>query len=683
MPIVTLITFLFFTGMVGLITWLITHRDDHDSSTGYFLAGRSLTFPLIAGSLLLTNLSTEQMVGLNGAAFIDGFCVMVWEVVAVLALVSMALFFLPRFLKSGIATVPQLLEIRFDHQTQVITNLIFLIAYATILLPIILYTGARGMIGILDIEGMLGIGETTALWLIVWVVGIIGSMYALFGGLRSVAVSDTLNGIGLLVGGLITYFGLSALGAGEGFFAGWEKITADQADRLNSIGGAGSSVPFGTVFSGILLLNLFYWCTNQQIIQRTFGAKSLAEGQKGVILTGGLKLLGPMYLVFPGMIAFALFASEGLKADVTYGRLVNHVLPPWLAGFFAAAMIGAILSSFNSALNSTCTLFSLGLFKNVIKKNATEHEIVRSGKIFGWLIAGASMCVAPLLAETKSIFAYLQKMNGLYFIPIFSVVLVGLLSKRVPPLAAKVALIVGFLVIAAGYFIPLGPADAKIVAADVTQVEGADKAVTFNVHLTKACEKPVTVEYATVAGTAEKDKDYTEATGTLVFAPGETRKDVNVNLLVNDDPQATDEDSEKPEKKAFFLTLKAPDGIDVSRAYVIPSGAAAAAARIIDAEKATPEITKEIAALADAALKAPDVGSKFVTDYIHDFHFLGVVFVLLVALMLVIGAVKPRQTDWVQEDVKAIDMTPWKHAGKACIVLALIVLTIYALFAKF
>ena len=197
MNAITIISFLFFTSLVGVLTWRLTRRDDHASTGGYFLAGRSLTFPLIAGSLLLTNLSTEQMVGLNGAAFTDGLCVMVWEVVCVVALVFMAWFFLPRFLKSGVATVPQYLEIRFDHQTQIITNLIFLVAYVGILLPIMLYTGARGMIGIMDVDSMLGSlpeslsvdRETCALWLIVWMVGVIGSVYALFGGLRTVAVS--------------------------------------------------------------------------------------------------------------------------------------------------------------------------------------------------------------------------------------------------------------------------------------------------------------------------------------------------------------------------------------------------------------------------------------------------------------------------------------------------------------
>jgi SSS family solute:Na+ symporter len=458
-----LVSFLFFTSMVAVLTFWLTRRDDHATSRGYFLAGRSLTWPLIAGSLLLTNLSTEQMVGLNGAAFKHGFAVMVWEVVAVIALVCMALFFLPRFLRSGVSTVPEYLEIRFDHQTQVITNLIFLFAYAGILLPIILYTGATGLIGILDVQGYLGLeSHTVTLWIIVWVVGIVGSLYAIFGGLRTVAVSDTLNGIGLLVGGMmIVWFGLRALGEGD-LSAGIDALSAGNPGRFNSIGDEDSGVPFGTVFSGILLLHLFYWTTNQQIIQRTFGAKSLAEGQKGVLATGLLKLLGPVYLVIPGMIAYAMFAGQDIKADHSYGLLVNQVLPTPLAGFFAAVLMGAILSSFNSALNSTCTLFSLGLYKRVINPRADNRQVVRSGKIFGWILAVFSMSLAPLLYGQESIFAYLQKMNGLYFIPIFAVVLVGMLTRRVPPIAAKVALVTGFLVIACGYFVP--PA-ATVVAS--------------------------------------------------------------------------------------------------------------------------------------------------------------------------------------------------------------------------
>jgi len=451
-----LFTFALFTGFVAVVTILLTRRDDHASSTGYFLAGRRLTGPVIAGSLLLTNLSTEQMVGLNGAAFADGFAVMAWEVVAGLSLVLMALFFLPRFLKSGIATVPQYLEIRFDKGARSITTMIFLAAYAGILLPIILYTGARGLDGILDMEALTGIeSETGRVWLAVWVVGILGSLYALFGGLRTVAISDTLNGIGLLVGGmLIAYYGLMKVGGDQGIAAGFAAIQEAHPERLNSIGGAESSVPFGTLFTGVLLLNLFYWCTNQQIIQRTLGASSLREGQKGVLFCGLLKLLGPIYLVLPGIIAYQLYAGTDIHKDVAYGTLVRDVLPEPLTGFFLAVMVGAILSSFNSALNSTTTLFSLGIYKGLVRPDATEQQVVRRGKTFGWILAIAAMLLAPQLVGQDSIFGYLQKMNGLYFIPIFAVVVVGMLTKRVPAVAAKVALVVGFVAIALGYFVP-------------------------------------------------------------------------------------------------------------------------------------------------------------------------------------------------------------------------------------
>jgi len=541
---ITIASFLFFTGLVALCTILMTRTHDHSSSTGYFLAGRKLTFTFIAGSLLLTNLSTEQMVGLNGAAFKDGFCVMVWEVVAVLALVLMAVFFLPRFLRSGIATVPQFLEERFDSGTQVITNLIFLIAYAVILLPIILYTGARGLGWMLNMQELTGIrNETTILWLTVWFVGLIGASYAILGGLRTVAVSDTLNGIGLLAGGfMIAYFGLQAisgqLGDGRGIFEGMRILEETQGDRINSIGGPDSSVPFFTIFTGIMLLNLFYWCTNQQIIQRTFGARNLAEGQKGVLLTGLLKLLGPIYLVFPGMMAVVLFAGNSdIKPDTAYGTLVREVLPAPLTGFFAAVMTGAILSSFNSALNSTTTLFSLGIYRKFINRKASENQVVRSGKVFGWIMAVISMTIAPLLAGQESIFAYLQKMNGIYFIPIFAVVLVGMVARRVPPAAAKTALLVGLFVICFGYFVPLGREEGD----------------------------------------------------TLIF----------------------------------------------------------------------------------------------LTSYIHEYHFLGIAFALLLVIMLTIGAIKPLPEPWVHRHSGDVELTPWKYTPLAAGTLVVLVLLIYAIFADF
>ncbi len=452
----TLLSFVAFTAFAAFITWLITRGDEKGSSDGFFLGGRSLTYPLIAGSLLLTNLSTEQMVGLNGAAFKDGLSVMAWEVIAVIALVLMAIFFLPKFLKTGITTVPEFLELRFDKRTQTIANIVFLTAYALLLLPIILYTGAVGLSQMLDMQTLTGIkSESGVIWFTVLLIGIMGSIYSRLGGLRSLAVLDTINGIGLLIGGfMIAWFALDKVSDGNGIVAGWNALYEKSPERLSSIGASDQSVPFSTLFTGVALLNLFYWCTNQQIIQRTFGASSLAEGQKGVLLTGALKLLGPVYLVIPGIIAYHLYAEQGIKADQAYGFLVRDVLPPYLTGFFAAVMVGAILSSFNAALNSTSALFSIGVYKHMVNPDSDEKSMVRAAKVFVTVIAIAAMIAAPLLLGQDSIFAYLQKMNGIYFIPIFAVVLMGMLNKRTPPIAATVGLLLGLVLISVFYFVP-------------------------------------------------------------------------------------------------------------------------------------------------------------------------------------------------------------------------------------
>lgn len=453
----TLVTFLFFTGLVGFLTWILTRKDDHGTSAGYFLAGRSLTGGFIAGSLLLTNLSTEQLVGLNGQAFNHGIAVMAWEVIAGASLVIMALFFLPIYLKAGIATIPEFLEKRFDTSTRAITSLIFILAYALILLPIILYTGATGLTGILDLTALTGIEDkTTLLWVTVWFIGIVGSIYAIFGGLRTVAVSDTLNGFGLLVGGmLIVWFGLNAVDDG-GLFKAFNTLRESHPEKFNSIGGPESSVPFSTLFTGVLLLNLFYWTTNQQIIQRTFGASSLKEGQKGVLIAGIFKILAPLILVLPGIIAFHLFKDNpDVASDQSYGLLVREVLPGWLAGFFAAVIVGAILSSFNSALNSTATLFSLGVFKHFFRHdNVSDDKVIANGKIVGGIAALFAMITAPLLAGQDAIFGHLQKMNGLYFIPIFSVMIAGLLFRKIPAIAANIALVLSALALILCYWVP-------------------------------------------------------------------------------------------------------------------------------------------------------------------------------------------------------------------------------------
>jgi SSS family solute:Na+ symporter len=436
--------FLAFTSLVAIISYWKTRSTDENSSDGYFLGGRSLTGVVIAGSLLLTNLSTEQIVGLNGAAFKEGILVMAWETLAAVAMVVTAVFLLPRYLKGGIATLPQFLERRYDTMTKTLTSGLFLTGYAVILLPIVLYSGALAINSMFEVPEMLGVSKNTALWITVWGIGIIGSIYAIFGGLKAVAVSDLINAIGLLIGGLlIPIFGLMEIGDNS-ITKGLSTLMADNPEKFNSIGGPDSSIPFATIFTGMMLVQLFYWGTNQAIIQRALGAKDLKEGQKGLLLASFIKILGPIIVVLPGIIAFHLFNGTLDNPDEAYPMLVTRVLPGYFVGFFAAVLFGAILSSFNSALNSSVTLFGIDIYQTYFKKDATEKEVVWAGKKFGIGLAIISMCIAPLLVyASDGLFGYLQEANGIYSIPILTIIVVGYLTKYVPASAAKIGLISG------------------------------------------------------------------------------------------------------------------------------------------------------------------------------------------------------------------------------------------------
>lgn len=439
------LTFIGFTALVAIISYYKTRNTEETSSDGYFLGGRSLTAGVIAGSLLLTNLSTEQIVGLNGASYQSGLSVMVWETLAAIAMVVTAIFLLPRYLKGGLTTVPGFLAKRFDVTTKTLTSVLFLTGYVVVLLPVILYSGSLAISGMFDIPELLGVTHTQSIWICVWGIGIIGSIYAVFGGLKAVAVSDSINAIGLLIGGiLIPIFGLMMIGDGS-ILDGLSTLTTEHPDKFKSMGGPTDPVPFYTIFTGMMLVQLFYWGTNQQIIQRALGAKDLKEGQKGLLLASFIKILGPLIVVLPGIIAYHLFQGNLESADSAYPMLVKKVLPGAWVGFFGAVLFGAILSSFNSVLNSSVTLFGIDLYKEHINKDADEKTIVKYGKTFGIILAIASMFIAPLIANAGGLFDYLQEINGIYSIPILTIIVVGYLTKRVPAIAAKIGLVSGCL----------------------------------------------------------------------------------------------------------------------------------------------------------------------------------------------------------------------------------------------
>ena len=290
-----ILTFLGFTALVAVISYLATRKNRRNIFGWLLLRGRSLTAGVIAGSLLLTNLSTEQIVGLNGSSYASGLSVMVWETLAAIAMVVTAMYLLPRYLKGGLTTVPGFLSKRFDKTTKTLTSVLFLSGYVVVLLPVILYSGSLAISGMFNVPELLGVTHTQSIWICVWGIGIIGSIYAVFGGLKAVAVSDSINAIGLLLGGiLIPIFGLAMIGDGS-VLEGLSVLTSENPDKFKSMGGPTDPVPFYTIFTGMMLVQLFYWGTNQQIIQRALGAKNLEEGQKGLLLGSFYQNIGTYY----------------------------------------------------------------------------------------------------------------------------------------------------------------------------------------------------------------------------------------------------------------------------------------------------------------------------------------------------------------------------------------------------
>ena len=463
------LSFLFFTVMVAVISAWKTRDDKLDTAEGYFLAGRGLPGIVIAGSLLLTNLSAEQLVGTNGQGWASNMSPIGWEVGALFTLFALALWFLPTYLKMGTTTIPQLMEARFGRGTKLMFSFVIVVMYSILNLPVILYSGAVVFENIFDISGIFGISKFTAVAILCVVIGIIGGCYAIFGGLKAVAVSDTINGIGLIIGGLmIPFLALALLGhetTGGGLVEGVKYLVQTEPEKLNawaSWDAAEPALPWPLIFTGMFFNNLYWWCTNQSFVQRALAAKSLKEGQKGAIYCGFLKTIGFFYLVLPGVIAYHLpsiqdkLAAAGSSAiDFAYPALVSAVVPKPVMGFFAAVLFGAILSSFNSVLNSASTMFTLDLYRTAINPKASDMQCVKVGKIYGTCAGAVAICVAPFVMFAQGITTFLNSMSQFVSLPILFTVLGALIFRKAPKYVPKV--ITAVHVIAYGAFMIIKP----------------------------------------------------------------------------------------------------------------------------------------------------------------------------------------------------------------------------------
>ena len=379
----TLITFILFTVFVAVISGkIVKDSDDQKTAKGYFLAGSGLSGTFIAGSMLLTNLSAENLVGLSGQSYAANMSGMAWEATAVIATIVMAFVFLPLYLKKGYTTLPEFMEERYGVGVRRLVSILFLLGYLVVGIPVCLYAGAIAFNQIFDLGAVFGISDGMALTILIVLVGIIGALYAVLGGMRAVAVSDTINGILLVIGSLmVVVFGFIAVGKlnGGGFLAGIQDVVNFNPEKLNAIGGKTDPVPFACIFTGMLLANLFYWGTNQVLIQRALGAASLKEGQKGVLISGFLKMMVPLLLCFPGVIAARLVPGLESK-DYAYPTLVARSLPWPVVGLFCAALFGSIISTYNSFLNAASTVFMVDIYKPVFRPDLGEEETVKFAK---------------------------------------------------------------------------------------------------------------------------------------------------------------------------------------------------------------------------------------------------------------------------------------------------------------
>ncbi len=419
--------FIAVTAAIGWITYIKCKQAprQEDSNREYFLAGGGLSWVFVAGSITLTNLSTDQLVGMNGNQML---LMAWWELAAVVGLIILAKVFLPQYYKYQCTTTTELLEKRYNNKSiRALIGGIFILGIAFIWMPAAIYSGSLFMKNMFQLD----------IPLIVIAAGfaLIGGAYAFFGGLRAVAVSDTYSGI-LLLGMAIVVVFLS-LQAIDYDFSGIPH------DRLTMIGDNDSPIPWHTLLTGMVFIQAFYWSTNQVITQRAMAAPNLKEAQKGVFAAAGIRLLiVPAIVVIPGIVSYKLYGDVG---DAAYGKLVGDLLPYWLSGILAAALAAAVLTTYNSNLNSAVALYVCDIHEKYIDKDV---NVSRISALVTVILVLNSLLMVPLYQQANSIIDLLQQLWGLLSMPILSIFIVGLLFKNVEAKAGMIAVVLGVLIYA-------------------------------------------------------------------------------------------------------------------------------------------------------------------------------------------------------------------------------------------
>ncbi|SKB38662.1 solute:Na+ symporter, SSS family [Salegentibacter holothuriorum] len=440
---------------------LYVSRGKGDSSEGYFLADKSLPWWAIGASLIAANISAEQFIGMSGSGFAIGLAIASYEWMAAITLLLVGKFFLPIFIDKGLYTIPEFIEVRYGSNLKTILAVFWICLFVFVNLTSVLYLGATAL------DTIMGTGDGSLFIYAILGLAFFAAAYSLYGGLSAVAWTDVVQVVLLIIGGLITTFiALSHVTEDGGVISGMVSVYEQVPEKFSMILEKGEIItPNGkdawwdlpglaVLIGGLWVANLYYWGFNQYIIQRTLAAKSLRESQKGIILAGFLKLIVPLIVVIPGIIAYVMNTSpEGvISLDFTdesffsgTGNIINDNAAPWLIqefvpaglkGLVLAALAAAIVSSVASMLNSTATIFTMDIYKPYFGKNSTEKNLVKVGRLSATAALIVAVILAPQLKNLGQVFQYIQEYTGVVSPGILAVFMLGLFWKKTTNRAA-------------------------------------------------------------------------------------------------------------------------------------------------------------------------------------------------------------------------------------------------------
>lgn len=423
-------------GLLGLAYYISREEQGHNKDTNdYFLAGNTLPWWAIGASLIAANISAEQIIGMSGSGYAIGMAIAAYEWMAAITLLLVGKFFLPIFLKRKIYTMPQFLQQRFDNRVRTTMALFWMAVYVFVNLTAVLWLGA------LAINTVTGVDMTTSMLLL----AALSVAYSLYGGLKAVAYTDIIQVVLLVGGGLfLSFMSLDMLGAGNGLWAGFDRLLTEVPEKFDMILTPDSphyvSLPgLSVLLGGMWIMNLSYWGFNQYIIQRTLAAKDLAEAQKGIVFAAFLKVLMPVIVVLPG-IAAVLLLPDLSKPDQAYPQLLS-MMPSGIKGLIFAALVAAILSSLASMTNSVATIFTMDIYSQ-FNKDQTQQHYVKVGRIVSLVALVIAVFTAkPLLGEFDQAFQYIQEFTGFFTPGIVVLFLLGMFWARTTATAALVAAI--------------------------------------------------------------------------------------------------------------------------------------------------------------------------------------------------------------------------------------------------